>query len=177
MRHLTRAELERGLDHIRRSPADDGRVELIARRPHIGVRELVEVGHVDPVAGLVGDNWRERGDTPPSPDRQLTLINSRLAALVAHSKERWALAGDQLYVDLDLSVANLPVGTRLRLGGALIEITAPLHTGCDKFAGRFGVEALRFVNVGVGRELRLRGVYARVVEGGSVRVGDRVSKA
>ena len=125
-------------------------------------------------AGLVGDSWSTRGTRDP--DRQLTLINARAAALVAVDRERWPLAGDQLYVDLDLSTENLPPGTRLAVGLALIEVTDQLHTGCAKFTARFGRDAIRFVNTGAGRELRLRGMYAKVVEGGVVRPGDAIRK-
>ena len=174
-------ELGAGLDEIRRSPAEEGTVELIVRRPAENEREVLEEGTLDLAEGLVGDMWRVRGsrstpDGSPNPLAQLTLQNARLAALVAGERERWPLAGDQLYVDLDLGVDNLPPGTRLAVGSAVIEITAPPHTGCAKFSARFGSDALRFVNSQAGRELRLRGVNARVVEGGVVRPGDAVRK-
>jgi MOSC domain-containing protein YiiM len=119
--------------------------------------------------GLVGDTWRSRGssrteDGSSHPDMQLNIMNARAAQLVAGQEARWALAGDQLYVDLDLSEANLPPGTRLELGSAVIEITEQPHRGCAKFAERFGRDALRFVNSDTGRELRLRGVNAKVTE-------------
>lgn len=171
------------LDHLRASPADAGVVALIVRRPAEGEREEIEAGELDAAAGLVGDSWRERPSrsTPDGrahPDKQITVMNARMAALLAgEAPDRRALAGDQLYVDLDLSVRNLPPGTRLAFAsGAVIEVTEPPHTGCAKFSARFGVDALRFVNSPVGKELRLRGLNARVVTPGAVRLGDTVTK-
>jgi hypothetical protein len=179
--HLDRATLEAGLDEIRRSPKDDGRVELIVCRPAVEQRRVLSEGTLDTVEGLVGDCWRTRGssstaDGSANPDTQLTLMNARSAALVAIDPERRQLAGDQLFVDLDLSVDNLPPGSRLRVGEATIEITAVPHRGCGKFQARFGTDALKFVNSPVGRRLNLRGVNARIVAGGIVRPGDAVSK-
>jgi hypothetical protein len=181
VRHLTRDELAAGLDHITRSPADGGRVELIVRRPQPGEREVLAEGTLHLDDGLVGDCWRVRGSTRtpdggPHPDKQLNLMNARVAALIAVDPDRRALAGDQLYVDLDLSVDNLPPGTRLALGSAVIEITDQPHRGCGKFSARFGLEALRFVNSDAGQTLRLRGTNARVVVAGTVRVGDLAQK-
>jgi MOSC domain-containing protein YiiM len=165
-------ELEAGLDGIRLSPASEGTVELIVRRPAENEREVLEEGVLDPAHGLVGD----RHDGSAHPDMQLTLMNARVIDLVAGDRERWALAGDQLYVDLDLSPENLPPGTQLSLGSAVIEVTDELHTGCAKFTSRFGPAAIRFVNSSSGRALRMRGMYARVVEPGSVRRGDAIRK-
>jgi hypothetical protein len=142
---------------------------------------VLDGGVLDVAEGLVGDMWRRRGsrrtpDGSANPLAQLTLQNARLAALVAGERERWPLAGDQLYVDLDLSVDSLPPGTRLAVGSAVIEITPDPHTGCAKFSARFGSDALRFVNSPDGRALRLRGANARVVEAGSVRTGDAIRK-
>jgi hypothetical protein len=181
MEHPTAAALADGLDDIRRSPRDHGRVDLIVRRPAVNAREVLTEARLERAQGLVGDTWPVRpsgmtGDRSPHPDLQLTLMNGRVAALVAGGQERRPLAGDQLYVDLDLSEANLPPGTRLELGSAVIEISDKPHRGCAKFADRFGREALRFVNSPVGRELRLRGVNARVVVSGTVRVGDAIRK-
>jgi hypothetical protein len=179
--HPTAAALEAGLDEVRRSPANHGRVELIVRRPAEGDREVIDEGVLDRKQGLVGDSWLARSDPPTADgwrdgDMQLTLMSSRVARLVAVHADRWQLAGDQLFVDLDLSEANLPARSRLELGSAVIEITAEPHHGCAKFAARFGRDALRFVNSETGRELRLRGVNAKVLVAGTVRTGDAVCK-
>ncbi len=179
--HLTMAELEAGLETIRRSPRDEGVLRLIVRRPRGGERELLQEGMLDLCQGLAGDNWATRGcpltdDGNADPLRQLTLMNVRAVALVAGEEARWPLAGDQLYVDLDLGTENLPAGARLALGSAVIEITAPPHTGCKKFVARFGRDAMLFVNSPVGRQLNLRGINARVVRPGAIRVGDLARK-
>jgi len=179
--HLTTAELEAGLDHVRRSPADEGRVELIVRRPAVDEREVLDVGVLDLADGLVGDTWKDRGssrtpDGGPHPDMQLNIINARAADLVAAHTDRRVLAGDQLHLDLDISLDNLPAGTQLALGTAIIEVTEQPHTGCKKFSARFGADAWRFVNSPEGRALRLRGLNAKVVVPGTVRQGDTVRK-
>jgi hypothetical protein len=179
--HLTAEQLQAGLDHIRRSPKDEGVLDLIVRRHAVNEREVLKYGELDLIAGLVGDTWNRRRskttpDGSPNIEMQITVINSRAANLVARDENRWQLAGDQLYVDMDLSAANLPAGTRLALGSAVIEVTAPPHLGCQKFVARFGLEAMKFVNSPVGRELRLRGLHARVVQPGQIRQGDRVYK-
>jgi MOSC domain-containing protein YiiM len=174
---VTVPELEAGLAEVRRSPSDGGRVELIVRRPRPGEREVLEEAEFDVEVGVVGDGWSERaGVRGPDPDAQVTLMNSRAAHLAARSRERWPLAGDQVYVDLDLSEENLPAGTRLALGSAVLELTATPHTGCKKFVERFGLETMRFYNSPIGRSLRLRGANAKVVQAGSVRVGDPIRK-
>ncbi|HEY6276095.1 MAG TPA: hypothetical protein VIX86_07165 [Streptosporangiaceae bacterium] len=181
MEHLSTAELEAGLDVVRGSPPDHGTVELIVRRPAVDEREVLPEAELDVVVGLVGDNWPARGSTStpdrsPQPDAQLTVMNSRAALLVAQVPERRKLAGDQLYVDLNLSPANLPPGTRLAVGSAVIEVSGRPHLGCVKFAARFGKDAWRFVNSRTGRELRLRGLNARILVSGTVRLGDTVRK-
>ena len=175
MQHVGRAALEDGLAEIRRSPKEVGTVELIVRRPAEEEREVLAEAKLDPVKGVVGDRWHGRGSGHL--DRQVTLMNARVAALVAQTREDWPLAGDQLYVDLDLSDAHLPPGTRLEVGTAVLEVTAEPHNGCGKFSRRFGVDALKFVNSDVGRELNLRGVNARIVTGGDVRTGDVIRRA
>jgi hypothetical protein len=175
-------ELEAGLEDIRRSPADYGSLQLIVRRPAVDQRELLETAQLDPEAGLVGDSWLARGssrtvDGSADPAAQVTIMNARLASLLAGPPDAWSAAGDQLYVDLDLSQSNLQPGTQLIIGDALLEVSETPHTGCAKFSGRFGVDALRFVSTPVGRELRLRGMNARVVRGGTIHLGDPISKA
>ena len=172
--------LTEGLDRIRQSPADTGVLELIVRRPDTDERQILDRGELDLVAGLIGDNWKTRGGSKPDgaadPERQLTVTNARLMALVAGEPRHWPPAGDQLYVDLDLSADNAPPGTRLAIGAALIEVTAPPHTGCKKFAQRYGLDALKFINSAVGKYLRLRGINAKVIHPGTIRVGDTVTK-
>jgi MOSC domain-containing protein YiiM len=174
--HLSMAELESQLDHIRKSPRDEGVLELIVSRPRVNARELLETAELDPELGLVGDRWTAGGSGAAHRDTQLTMMNARVIALVAQTKEHWALAGDQLYIDLDLSAHNLTPGTRLQIGSAIIEVTAEPHLGCKKFRSRFGLDAMQFVNSPIGRELHLRGVNARVVQPGFVRVGDLAKK-
>ena len=152
-------------------------MDLIVRRPGIGEREILEQGQLDLVEGLAGDNWRTRGssrtaDGSSHPLMQLTVMNSRVIDLVAQERVHWPLAGDQLFIDLDLSIDNLPPGTRLAIGSGVIEVTEQPHTGCKKFVERFGLEAMKFISSGQGKELRLRGLNARVVQPGEVRVGD-----
>jgi hypothetical protein len=182
MEHLGAEELAAGLDAIRAAPAEVGTVELIVRRPAQDEREVLEEGLLTIEDGLAGDDWRTRGsrsapDGTANPERQLTVMGSRVIDLLAGGdRAAWPLAGDQLYVDLDLGIANMPAGTRLEIGNAVIEVTEPAHTGCAKFSARFGSEALRFVNSPAGRGLRLRGLNARVVRPGTVRRGDAVCR-
>ena len=181
MEHLSTAALQAGLDHVRKAPPDGGTVELIVCRPAVDERVVLDEGTLVVDAGLAGDTWRARGSTRTPDgsallDAQLTVMNARAALLVARDPDRRKLAGDQLYVDLDIGVENLPPGTRLGLGSAVIEISARPHTGCVKFAARFGKDALRFVNSRTGRALRLRGLNARIVVSGTVRTGDVIRK-
>jgi hypothetical protein len=181
VRHLSLEELHRHLDEIRQSPKDAGLLELIAIRPEQGERIVPEEGELSLREGLVGDNWGTRGsrrteDGSSHPDMQLNLMNARVALLVAQDPDRRALAGDQLYVDLDLSEANLPPGTELEIGEAVIVVTEQPHTGCKKFVERFGVDAMKFVNSEIGRTLKLRGINAKVVRPGKIRVGDIAKK-
>ena len=179
--HLSATELELGVEHILASPRDDGELQLIVRRPDVDGRETPSAARLDTKQGLVGDNWLARGsrhmpDGVADPEMQLNIMNTRVIDTVAQTEERWALAGDQLFVDLDLSPENLPPGTQIALGDAVIEVTEPPHTGCKKFAARFGADAVVFVNTGRGKTLNFRGICARVVKAGDIKVGDIARK-
>lgn len=175
--HLTKEQLEAGFGHVLESPKDNGALVKIVRRPDVDQREVIAEGELDVDLGLVGDNWKARPN-PTTPDgkadpvAQITIINARFLALMAGPEERWQLAGDQLLLDLDMSIENLPPGTRLSIGSAVIEISEKPHTGCVKFAARFGQDALRFISTPEGRARRLRGVNTRVVQSGTIRAGD-----
>jgi Uncharacterized protein conserved in bacteria len=180
-RHLNLAEIEAGMPHVLSSPKNDGVLELIVRRPKVNAREVVQTAELNIVNGLVGDNWLARGSSRTNnglghPEMQLNIMNSRIAALVAGGRERMKLAGDQLFVDLDLSEDNVPPGTRLAIGTAVVQVTSIPHLGCKKFVERFGLEAMKFVNSDLGRKHHLRGINAKVVTSGSLKVGDIVRK-
>jgi MOSC domain-containing protein YiiM len=172
------AGFEARLADVQAAPADNGRLELIVRRPAPEQREILPEADLDLELGLVGDHWamRDRANTPVYLDAQLTVINTRVLAVIEPDASRWPLAGDQLYVDLDLSEANLPVGTRLAVGSAVIEISETPHTGCAKFSSRFGSDALRWINSPVGRAHRMRGLNAQIVQPGTVRTGDTIRR-
>lgn len=177
--HRDAAVLESGLADVRRSPADSGPLELIVSRPTEGERTLHDSADVDLTLGIVGDTWIERGsrrtpDGSANPEAQVTVMNIRAARLVAGTEGRVPLAGDQLFVDLDLSTDNLPTGTLLEIGEATLRVTAAPHTGCAKFSERFGVDALRATATPDGKHLRLRGINTAVVRPGVVRRGDTV---
>ena len=177
--HLTRQELESGLEAIRQSPKIEGILRMIVRRPATDEREVIQEGELIAGSGLAGDVWGTRrrssnGDGPVKTDDEITLMNARVIALLARDQERWKLAGDQFFVDLDLSETCAPPGTRLALGEAVVEVTQMPHLGCRKFKERYGVAALEFVNSEQGQALRLRGVNARVLKPGVVRTGDGV---
>ncbi len=185
--HRTTAELEAFLPELLDAPRDRGTLDLVVRRPTVDEREVLDEGELDLASGLVGDTWSERSSTRtedggPRPDMQLNVMGSRIVGFLARDPDRRALAGDQLYLDLDLSHDNLPAGSRLSIGdpstrGAVIEVTEQPHTGCAKFVERFGADAMRFVNGRTGRPLRLRGLNAKVVVPGRVRPGDPVTVA
>ena len=179
--HLSMTELEAGLENIRQSPSDSGVLKMIVRRPNVDEREIVNEAELDLEVGLIGDTWKMRG-SKATPDgsanihAQITVTNARAIALLAQDESRWALAGDQLYVDFDLSVDNLPPGTRIAIGSAILEVSVVPHTGCAKFSQRFGVEALKFVNSPEGKQLHLRGINTQVIQAGTIHVGDVVKK-
>ncbi|HEV8698829.1 MAG TPA: MOSC domain-containing protein [Candidatus Limnocylindrales bacterium] len=173
--------LDGHLASIREPSSDGGRIELIVRRPAVDEREIVSEATLDATEGLVGDGWAARGSraTPDGSadlDAQLTLISTRVLQAIEPDRERWPLAGDQLYVDFDLSQATLPAGSRLAIGSAVIEVSETPHTGCAKFSARFGSDALRWINSPIGRAHRMRGLNARILEGGTVRTGDVIRR-
>ncbi len=179
--HLSGEELDAGVEEIRRSPADGGALLMIVRRPAVDRREVLVEGVLDVADGLVGDTWKDRGsastpDGSANLEAQVTIINSRALDLMAQSEDRWPLSGDQLVIDIDMCQENLPAGTRLSIGSAVIEISEKPHTGCVKFADRFGKDALRFVSTPTAMQMRLRGVNTRVVKSGTIRAGDVVEK-
>jgi hypothetical protein len=179
--HVSMTELEAGIEHIRQSPKDNGVLRMIVRRPQDDEREIVNKAEITLEDGLVGDNWKSRGskhtpDGSARPEAQLTLMNARMIELIAQSEDRWALAGDQLYVDFDLSEDNIPPGTRLAIGSAIVEVSSVPHTGCKKFSTRFGLDAMKFVNSPEGKQLHLRGINTRVVRAGVLHVGDVIRK-
>lgn len=180
MTHRTAAELEQYLAHLRAAPSRLGTLDLVVRRPAVDKREVLDEGILDEADGLVGDNWLERATSRAIAEgrhlrAQLNVMSARMVSFLAGTTDERALAGDQLYLDLDISQANLPTGTRLAIGNqAVIEVSALPHTGCAKFRRRFGDDALNFVNSEVGKELRLRGFNAQVITGGPVRPADPV---
>lgn len=169
-------------DIVSASPRDAATVTLIVRRPARDERESLTETRLDPIEGMEGDDWRARG-SKSTPDgsadllSQLTIMSTRVLAAIEPDESRWPLAGDQLYADLDIGVENMPPGTRLRVGEALVEVTERPHTGCSKFASRFGVDALKWISQPDGKAARMRGMYVRVLEGGAVRLGDTITKA
>jgi MOSC domain-containing protein len=166
------------LEAVRAAPADNGRVEIIARRLAEGEREVLEEARLDVDLGLVGDRWaaQDARSTPIFLGAQLTVMNTRVLAAIEADRARWPLAGDQLYVDFDLGIDNLPAGSRLAIGSAVVEVSETPHTGCAKFSARFGSDALRWINSPIGRNHRMRGLNARIIEAGTVRIGDSVRK-
>lgn len=179
--HATTTDLETAVGNGTGSPVDEGTVDLIICRPAAGEREILQEAVLDLEEGLIGDNWRARGsrhttDGSANREAQITLMNSRIVQAIAGDRSRWPLAGDQFYVDFDLSEGNLPAGQRIAIGSAVLEISATPHTGCAAFTERFGSDAIRFVNSPEGRQQRRRGVNARIVQPGTVRPGDTIRK-
>jgi len=174
-------ELELCLPDILASPKSAGRVAMIVCRPRADDRKMIDSCELTICDGLLGDNWKQRGqwrapDKPANIDTQLTLMNVRAITAIAADQAQWPLAGDQFFVDLDLSRKNLPPGTTIKIGTAEIEITAEPHLGCRKFSDRFGRDAVMFVNSDQGKRINLRGINAKVVKEGTVSIGDSISK-
>lgn len=177
----TDRDFEAFLADVRAAPRASGRLELIVRRPAVDEREIMTSAVLDPTVGLIGDGWFERGssrtpDGRANPESQVTLINTRVLRAIEPDEARWPLAGDQLYVDFDLGQEALPAGSEIAVGSAVLVVSEQPHTGCAKFSARFGSDALRWINSPDGRELRMRGMNARVVEGGTIRTGDTVRR-
>ena len=182
MAETSSRNLELHLADVQAAPRDNGRLELIVRRPSVDAREILPEARLDPASGVVGDSWAARGsrstpDGSADAQTQLTLMSVRVLQAIEPDPERWPLAGDQLYVDLDLSVAVLPAGSRLAIGSAVIEVSQPPHTGCAKFSARFGSDSLRWINSDIGRANRMRGLNARVITAGTIRTGDAIRRA
>lgn len=179
--HFTLEHLQTQLKQIQASPKDSGSVLLIVRRPATEEREIISQGRLIPTSGLEGDNWRERGsssmpDGSANPEAEVTLMNTRVIQALTQDETRWALAGDQFFVDFDLSEENIPAGTRLMLGSAILEVSSLPHNGCKKFSARFGVDALKFISMAENKPLRMRGINARIIKAGDVKQGDLVRK-
>jgi len=175
------SELELGIDEIKSSPKDSGVLEMIVRRPETETREIINSVEINLENGLAGDNWKARGSTHTSdhsadPETQITLMNTRVIQLLSGDKENWGWAGDQLFVDMDLSMDNLPPHSQIQIGSVILEISAKPHTGCKKFSGRYGIEALEFISTPLGKSLRMRGVNAKVIQSGDIQVGDVIKK-
>ena len=174
--HFSLEELNQGLPHIRETSKDSGTLDAIVIRPKENERVSLDECELSPEGGVHGDGWAKKEGGRPEPRIQVTLMNARAISIIAGSKERWPLAGDQLYVDFDLSEDNLPPGQSLAIGGCVLEVTDQPHTGCTKFAERYGQDALRFVNSDEGKRMHLRGIYAKIVQAGTISVGDTVKK-
>ena len=181
LRHLTFDELNAGLAHIRASPKEEGRLEAIIARPAPGERRDLASSEISLAGGVHGDHWakgcwKTTADGKPDPDVQICMMNARCIELIAQERSNWPPAGDNFFIDMDLTPGNMPPGTRLGIGSAIIEVTGIAHNGCASFIERYGRDACVFVNTGEGERLRLRGIYARVVRDGRVSVGDKVKK-
>jgi MOSC domain-containing protein YiiM len=179
--YRTLEQLHAGLDHIRASPADHGKLEMIVIRPVTNERRVLERCEISAAGGVHGDSWAndcwmKLDDGRPDPQVQICMMNARVIDLIAGSRDRWALAGDNLFVDFDMTCDNLQPGDRLSIGPAMVEISEQPHNGCKKFVSRYGKDALSFVNSPQGKQMRLRGIYAKVIEPGTIRVGDMMKK-
>lgn len=180
--HFTLEHLQTQLEYIQQSPKETGRVELIVRRPGTEEREVIPQGRLIVSAGLEGDNWQARGsaatpDGSANPETEITLMNARVIHALTQDETRWALAGDQFFVDFDLSEENIPAGSRLIIGSAILEVSATPHNGCKKFSERFGLDGLKFISMAEYKPLRMRGINAKIIQAGEVKQGDIIRKA
>ena len=180
-RARSRGELEAAIPDILAAPKLAGAVEMIVVRPAAGLRETPGRVGVSLEGGVAGDHWakgcwRTTDAGEPHPDVQICMMSARTIRAIAGEPEHWPAAGDNLFLDMDLSPANMPPGTRFAIGTAGFVVTAEPHDGCQSFIDRYGRDACLFVNTGRGRALRLRGIYARVTRDGEIAVGDRVLK-
>ena len=175
-------DLEADMEYILSSPGEEGILRLIVTRPNVDERQVLEEAEMNTETGLEGDSWKTRAEIKAentgefSTVNQINVMNARAAEAVAGEIRHWKLAGDQLYVDFDISTRNLPAGSLLAIGSAVLRISEKPHTGCGKFKSRFGSDALKFVNSEEGRKNRLRGLNASVFKGGRIRTGDKVFK-
>lgn len=181
VKHLTREEIEQRYTQLEPSPKEQGTVEMIVRRPDTLQREVVEQAEINTEKGMIGDNWYTRGsrhtdDGSAHPDMQMAIMNSRIIDVIAQERDNWAPAGDQLFVDFDLSEANLPIGQRFAIGDVVLEVSPFPHKGCKKFKERYGLGASRFINDLAYEHLRLRGINVRVIQGGVIKTGDTIRK-
>jgi len=170
-RHRSTTELETGLRALSQAPKDAGRLALLVRRDAEHCRETPARVHLSREDGMPGDAWGRHATR--NPESQLAVMRRDVAELIANGQPL-TLFGDNLFVDLDISKANLPAGTRLRVGEAVVEVTPMSHDGCSKFHRRFGPDALHFVNAKPTRDQNLRGIYWRVIESGEVSVGSPI---
>jgi MOSC domain-containing protein YiiM len=182
VQHATEAELEQGLPTVLASPRDAGQLEAIFVRPAPNERRALSSANLTVAGGIEGDRWAKDSrsrleDGRSDPCCQVSLMNVRFLRQIAGSEDTLCLAGDNLIVDLDLSEANLPAGSRLAIGDSVIlEISSKPHTGCSKLESRYGRDARTFMNNKRGKALHLRGRYGFVVTGGQIALGDAVRK-
>lgn len=179
--YKTEAQLNTTIDYITKSPKEKGILKMIVARPAIDQRKILTDGLISKAEGLVGDNWKIKKSFsppgPPHPEKQITLMNARCIEMLATQEDEWPLAGDQLFVDFDLSESNLKPGDILKIGSTVeLKVSALPHNGCKKFAERFGTDAVKFVNSKHGKSLHFRGINASVTQEGTIKKGDIISK-
>lgn len=171
--HLSMEQIEKAWAGLPAPPRDSGRLALIVARPADGVRDELASARVTPGSGVPGDRWQRA--TPDVPRMQLAVMRRDIAELLANGQPI-SHAGDNLFVDFDLSSESLPTGSKLRVGDAVFEVTPEPHDGCHKFQARFGAAALRFISARDKRDDHLRGVYWMVIQAGTIRVGDTIER-